>query len=177
MIERWLPVIGYEDCYLISDKGRLVRISGHGNAKTPCWKIRIPAIKYGYTNYHLCKNGVRRYHRAHKMVWEAFRGPIPKGKELNHIDSDRANPALSNLELMTRSENAAYAFSHNGRPPTNNPSPGSRNGSAKLTEADIPKIFAMREDGMYQYQIAETFGVSQPMIGNVLRRKNWRHVK
>ena len=39
------------------------------------------------------------------------------------------------------------------------------NGSAKLTEKDIPEIFAMSRRGKYQHEIAEHFGVSQPANG------------
>jgi hypothetical protein len=44
-----------------------------------------------------------------------------------------------------------------------------------LTEADIPKIFALAAEGKFQWQIAEEFGVSQPAIGFILRGKTWRH--
>jgi hypothetical protein len=176
-MERWMPVVGYEECYAISDLGRLARTAGYGAAQTRCFKIRAPAYKNGYTCYHICKDGISKYRSAHIMVWEAFKGPIPEGKEINHIDSNRSHPALANLELMTRSENAAYAFRANGRKPANNPNPGSKNGSAKLTEDDIPTIFEMSRAGMYQYEIAEKFGVSQPAIGYILRGKHWRHVR
>jgi hypothetical protein len=175
--ERWRPVVGYEDCYKISDGGRLARIAGYGNAKTPCWKIRAPAFKTGYTCFHMCRNGVRKYRTAHVMVWEAFRGPIPKGKELNHKNGIRSDPSLRNLEILSRSENAQHSFVKLGRKSNFKPRQGRDNGSAKLTEADIPKIFEARQRGLFQYQIAELFGVSQPTIGNILRGKNWRHLR
>jgi hypothetical protein len=174
--ERWKPVVGYEDCYSISDRGRLARTAGYGAAQTPCWKIRAAAFKNGYLSYHLCKDGIRKYRLAHVMVWEAFKGPIPKGREINHKNGNRRDPWLRNLELMTRSQNAAHSFSVLGRANFNRPQRGSKNGSAKLTEADIPKIFALAADGLYQWQIAEKFGVSQRAIGSVLLGTTWRHV-
>lgn len=175
--ERWLPVVGYEDCYQISDQGRLARVAGYGNAKTPCWKLRAPAFKNGYTCFHMCQDGIRKYRLAHIMVWEAFSGPIPDGKELNHKNGIRSDPSLSNLEVVTRSENVIHAFRKLGRKPSFKPHSGSQNGSAKLTETDIPKIFELRQRGMFQYQIAEMLGVSQPTIGNILRGKNWQHLR
>lgn len=124
----------------------------------------------------MCKGGIRKYRLAHRMVWEAFVGPIPDGLETNHKDSNRTNAGLSNLELMTRAQNVAYEFSHNGRKPANNPSPGSRNGSSKLTEADIPRIIAMHHSGVRQKDIGALYGVSQRAISLITRREKWKHV-
>jgi hypothetical protein len=176
MDERWKPVAGYEDCYSISNLGRLARTAGYGEAKTPCFKLRESALKGGYRSYHMCKDGIRKYRYAHIMVWEAFNGQIPEGLEIDHKDNDRANARLANLQLATRSQNVTYAFRRNNKPPANNPSPGSRNGCAKLTEADIPTIFALSRTGKFQYEIAEMFGVSQPAIGRILRGVGWKHV-
>lgn len=177
MDERWKPVIGYEDCYSVSDRGRCVRTAGYGNAKTPCWKIIAERVKRGgYVAFHLCKLGERKDPLAHRLVWEAFNGTIPDGLEINHKNSVRSDNRLANLELITRSGNCAYGFRFNARPAPNNPNPGSSNGSAKLTEKDIPEIFAMSRRGKYQYEIAEHFGVSQPAIGRILRGIGWKHV-
>jgi len=39
------------------------------------------------------------------LVWEAFNGKIPAGLEIDHIDRDKHNNTLSNLRLVTHSEN------------------------------------------------------------------------
>lgn len=174
--EQWKPCLGYEDCYAISDLGRLVRTATYGRNPKPCWKIRAPALKKGYRSFHMCRDGISQYRLAHVLVWTTFKGPVPEGLEINHKDGDRDHPALTNLELMTRGENAAHSFQVLGRANFNVPQLGSRNGSAKLTEKDIPEIFRLYAEGMYQWQIAERFGVSQPAIGMILRREKWRHV-
>lgn len=174
MDEKWKPVVGLEDCYSISDRGRCARTVTYGGK--PKWKIIAQRVKRsGYIYFHLCREGERTDPLAHRIVWEAFKGPIPNGLEINHKNSIRSDNRIANLELITRSGNCAYGFRVNGRPSPNNPSPGSKNGSAKLKEDDIPKIFEMARKGMYQYEIAAIFGVSQPAIGRILRGRGWKH--
>lgn len=175
MKEEWRPCAEYEDCYWISSYGTLARTATFSGR--PCWKIRAPAHKNGYRCYHMCKNGIRLYRFAHLLVWRSFNGQIPDGLEINHKDGDRDNPQLENLEAVTRSQNATHSFRVLGRANFNVSHYGSRNGSAKLTERDIPEIFRLYAKGMYQWQIAEQFGVSQPAIGFILRGKAWRHIR
>lgn len=40
----------------------------------------------------------------HKYVWEFYNGKIPKGYEVHHIDRNRANNDIDNLQLLTREE-------------------------------------------------------------------------
>jgi transcriptional regulator len=54
---------------------------------------------------------------------------------------------------------------------------GSAHVNAKLTEADIPRIFQLRREGYKQYEIAAMFKVSKPQISLVLSRKAWTHVE
>lgn len=53
-------------------------------------------------------NGRRISKTVHRLVYEAFNGPIPNGLVINHKDEDKTNNSLSNLEAMTRAENIRY---------------------------------------------------------------------
>lgn len=46
----------------------------------------------------------KKWYPAHRMIWEAFNGPIPEGYEVHHIDGRRTNNALSNLILLSKLE-------------------------------------------------------------------------
>lgn len=54
---------------------------------------------------------------AHRLVWEAFNGPIPEGMVIDHIDGNRSNNALSNLRLVSQSDNMdnAQKLGHSGQ--------------------------------------------------------------
>lgn len=50
----------------------------------------------------------RRMLAIARMMWQTYNGKIPKGYEINHIDKDRGNNKLENLECVTRQENIAH---------------------------------------------------------------------
>lgn len=53
-------------------------------------------------------NGERKSKTVHRLVWEAWNGPIPHGLEIGHLDEDKKNNEIGNLRLMTRKENLNY---------------------------------------------------------------------
>jgi len=71
------------------------------------------------------RNGYKRFsfnghtYSIHRLVYETFKGPIPEGFYVDHIDGNRSNNALSNLRLVTQSDNmyAAMKNGHSGQIP------------------------------------------------------------
>lgn len=64
-------------------------------------------------------------YRAHRIIWEMLRGPIPEGYLVDHIDGDVYNNKIENLRLATRQQNNANSLGKNGLLPkgvTKNPS-------------------------------------------------------
>lgn len=174
MRETWKPIQGYEDCYAISNKGRVKRTGNFGSTSRGQLSGRI---KRGYVVFHLCKGGIRKDHLAHRLVWATFNFAIKERLQINHLDGDKTNNRLDNLELCSRSENMKHAYRVLKIPAPNNPSFGSMNGSSKLRETDIPKIISMYRTGNYrQTDIGEKFGVSQRMISLIIRGEKWQHV-
>jgi|SRR3974390_522639 len=175
-MEHWKHLLGYPS-YVISDLGNLARILTYGKNPRTTWKLCAKRIKRGYVQFHISKDGKAYDLPAHRLLWEAFNGAIPSNLEINHKNGKRSDNRLHNLELLTKSQNCTHAFRQNGRPAPNNPSFGSKNGSAKLKEEDIPKIFALYDAGFLQRQIGKRYGVSQRTISCVLRKKNWGHLR
>lgn len=97
-MENWKDIKGYEGLYQVSDQG---------NVKGPKGYILKPqARRHGYLAVYLYKDGCPRGHESiHRLVAEAFL-PKPEGAtEVNHIDEDKQNNRVSNLEWVTHSEN------------------------------------------------------------------------
>lgn len=120
MSEQWLPVVGWEGFYEVSDQGRVRSLDrmtpNRWGTLTPC-KGRTLAGKIApITGYRVCTlvnaaEGKQRYANIHRLVLEAFVGPCPDGMECCHNDGDRSNAALTNLRWDTRSANTLDAVS------------------------------------------------------------------
>ena len=65
----------------------------------------------GYLKTQLNQIGLPPKHfYIHRLVYECFNGDIPDGMQINHIDSNRQNNCIDNLEIVTKSENMKHAF-------------------------------------------------------------------
>lgn len=109
-MEEWRDIEGYEGMYQVSTLGRvrsLDRVLGnnHFQQGRMC-KLRLK--KGGYISVQLCKNSKHHEKNVHRLVAQAFI-PNPDNKPtVNHIDEDKTNNAVSNLEWATHKENTNY---------------------------------------------------------------------
>ena len=69
-----------------------------------------PRLIKGYAVVDFCRDGKYRRGNVHRVMWEAFNGPIQGRLEINHKDLDRSNNILSNLELTTHQQNIQHAI-------------------------------------------------------------------
>jgi hypothetical protein len=126
----------------------------------------------GYLSVWLSRErGVRgQYLRVHRVLWMAFVGPLRDDELLNHIDGNKLNNDVSNLEIVTCKQNMEHA-SRLGLMTR-----GERNHFAKLTAAQVLDIKLRLRCGEKQRDIAAAYGVDVTCIGHISRGKNWRHV-
>ena len=82
----------------------------NGNAKYRTVKPRPNGKHYEFID--LVRNGKYTRKSLHRVVWEAFNGPIPRRLEINHKDINRSNNHLSNLELLTHQKNIQHAIDY-----------------------------------------------------------------
>lgn len=103
MIEIWLTIEGLENYYAFSNYGR---IYDYKKQKYVCGTLNK---KTGYYERLLIKNRkIVKGGGIHKFIYEAFKGKIPKGMEINHIDCDKSNNAIWNLSLVSHSQNRKW---------------------------------------------------------------------
>lgn len=117
--EIWKDVSGYEGMYQVSTFGRIRTVSHSVTSRsrngTP-YLLNVPArIKKatrgsdGYYDISLYKNNQPKYFSVHQLVAQTFL-PNPDNKPtVNHIDGDKSNNHLDNLEWATYDEQMAHA--------------------------------------------------------------------
>jgi len=163
--EEWREIPGWP--YEVSDCGNVRRL---GSPKLKA----LDTSHRGYKRTWLYDGDKKKLEFVHRMVLAAHVGPCPAGYQTNHINGVRDDNRLANLEWVTPSENTRHAIASGLFTPT--PQLGSRHGSAKLTEAEIPVIRHMASIGWRQTSIAKVFSVTPPTIRRVLSGRNWSHV-
>ena len=105
--EIWQSVDGYEGLYLVSTYGRVLSAPRSGTKKE--WHFLTPHFVAGYVQYQPVKDNKKKEYKAHRLVAKAFL-PNPDDKlEVNHIDGDKHNNRIDNLEWATTSENQVHA--------------------------------------------------------------------
>ena len=111
-LEVYAPINGYDN-YLISNKGRIISLKT--NCNKPLFKEKITHYdKDGYKKVTLSKKHKYKVCSVHRLVAQAFI-PNPDNKpQVNHIDEDKTNNHVSNLEWVTCKENVNHG-THNER--------------------------------------------------------------
>lgn len=160
--EQWRPVVGYEQHYEVSDQGRVRRIGAATGAR-PGRVLKNQAASNGYQRIKLAVAGRNRDYSIHVLVLEAFVCPRPAGKEVNHINSDRKDNRIANLEWVTSSENKRHA--HRYGLATVPRLKGEDNPRSKLTNAQVAEI---RDRFCDATRLAAEYGVSRSTINRVL---------
>jgi hypothetical protein len=172
MTERWLPVVGYEGLYEVSDHGRvrsMDRICESGRLRRGrLLACPIDVKGAGYRFVNLSRNWKAKKSNVHVLVLEAFVGPRPSERhEACHKDGDRANAALQNLRWDTPEGNHADRLLHG------TDCRGEKQGHAVLTAELVRWI---RESPQSSLQLAPVLGVASSTIRAVRLRNNWAHL-
>lgn len=174
-MEVWKDVVGYEDVYQVSNRGRVMRVAS-GMGATPGRILKPAWAGRGYLIVTLCRDGKGKRVYVHRLVLEAHVGPAPSpAHEGNHKNGDKTDNQVENLEWVTASENQLHACRILGK---KNPGlKGEAHGSAKLTEEDVKEIRRLYATGDHtKAGLGRMFGVSDVTIGHIIRRKTWRHI-
>lgn len=170
-MERWLPVVGFEGLYEVSDEGR-VRSLTHlvpcrgGATRTVHGRIRSSAgLLKGYPAVNLSAGRRTQMRTVHVMVLEAFVGPRPTAAhEGCHGDGNPLNCRLANLRWGTKAENKSDSFAHGTAVH------GERVHCAKL---DRLIVQSLRSDLRSADRIARELGVDKSTVQRARSGRTW----
>lgn len=112
-------------CY-IADDGHIRSKKGGLMSKLTRNGYWLTGASYNRKDYYFCE---------HRVIWVWHNGAIPQGLEINHIDYNRGNNRIENLEIVTRSENLRHSADH-----MKGSNIGEKSGRAKLTDKQAEAI-------------------------------------
>lgn len=169
---------GFEGIYACDIYGnifslnRVILKTNKRNRKKFEWKL--PLIKLspycrqdGYLQVNLRKNGKAFSILVHRLIAKTFLNCL--NQEVNHIDGNKSNNALINLEISSRSANIKHAFatglkSHKGK---NHP-------RYFIDESLQEKIVDLLKGGISQQKIADSFNISQSSVSSIKNKLEHR---
>ena len=147
--------------YFVDEQGNV-----HGKRKTlkPCMN------KKGYMAVYLSHEREKLTRLVHRLVAELFI-PNPEDKpEVNHIDGDKTNNCVGNLEWVTAKENKEHAMKVLGK------GYGETHSQATLTEEQVRQVCTMIQDGYRTVDIHRKLNISLDKIRSVKKGTAWKHV-
>lgn len=184
MKEIFKDIPGYEGFYQVSDKGSvkaLERTYKQFNGLTGNYNYRvypeklmfIEEDKDGYLKTRLSKDGSQKKFFIHRLVALTF---IPNNQdkpEVNHIDGNKKNNTLANLEWVTTSENQRHAIANK----LYETAKGESSGTSKLKESEVREIHKLWSTGeVTQEYLSKKFGIAGSAISRIVNGVRWRHI-
>lgn len=165
-MEIWKEIKGFETLYKISDHGNVYSIRNN--------KELVKSNTKGYWKVKLCDlNHKVHTLKVHRLVAIAFI-ENPENKPLvNHIDGNKRNNHISNLEWADNKENITHAAKNGLLADVK----GKNNGMAILNEEHIKEIRGFHEQKIFNtVQLAKKYQVSRSAISLIVNRKTWSHI-
>lgn len=172
MIEEiWLPLVGYEIYYEVSNLGRIRSFDREVNTKNNSTQIRQGKVlkQYlthnGYLRVVVTKGNKRKSNPVHRLIANTFI-PNPENKpEINHKDGYKTNNVITNLEWVTRKENMIHAV--------NTGLVIAPKAVRKLTPEIIKHAKELREEGRSYKNIGLIYGVSKQTMNRAINNKTY----
>lgn len=171
--EEWRPVPGHPG-YEASNLGRIRSLDGWYTTidGRRCFRRGVvlkPVIQGG--KYQVLNLGPARARRVNVVICTTFHGPQPsKLHQAAHWNGDRYDNRSANLRWATHEENEDDKTRHGTRPR------GKQHWKAKLSEADIGAIRAMRASGAFLTTISKHFGIAVSHAHRITSKESWKHL-
>lgn len=164
--EIWKDIVGMESKYQVSNLGNVKSLPRFRKGKAGCivpvrGKILSPKLNSsGYLTVHLRSDDINKYPTIHRLVAEAFIPNTENKNTVNHIDANKLNNSVSNLEWSTHTEQMQHAVNNDlleirGAPKF-----------SKDFKKEISDYYQQNQVSIKK--LAEVFGVSERTAGRIV---------
>jgi hypothetical protein len=156
----------FGDRYYVDENGRVFSLCNGVYSE-----LKERKHRQGYIRYALCESSTVKQFYAHRLVAECY---IPKveGKDfVNHLDGDKTNNHVSNLEWCTKKENSLHARD-NGLCDNR----GEKSWKTNLTNEIVLKIREMYANGIRGIALQKMFNLSKWNTYCIATGRRWKHL-
>jgi hypothetical protein len=172
MQEVWLPVVGFEGLYEVSDQGRVKSLARRDatGLRRIAERILKPYLNiHGYWQVRLHKEGRSKNFRVHVLVAAAFLGPKPEGLVICHGPGRKQDNRPCNLSYKTQSENCLDKH-RDGTAQI-----GERSSKTSLTEAQVRYVRRELVNAPLgtALRLSRELGVSHSTIYRLKNKHTW----
>ena len=167
-MEIWREIDNYDGNYQISSYGGVKTTSNEFTRKERILSALI--TPKGYHRVRLYKNNKSKFIYIHRLVALYFLPNIDNKEEVNHIDGDKNNNNVNNLEWSTHKENMDHSIV-NGLS-----TQGIKNSHSKLTEIQVIDIFNKAKSGVSTNDLTKEYNVSKTCIDGIKSKRQWKHL-
>lgn len=179
MVEKLIIYDNIKPIYYIDENGNIK------NKNTNKY-LKYAITAAGYQTVGLQQNdNSRKIYYVHILVAEIFLFKPENAEQVNHIDKNRSNNNIHNLEWCTQLENLEHQFTNKNKPViarANNNwgkiSRGSENGMSKINEEQCHFICKLLSEGYSRQEVIDKceFYISYDIIRFIHQRKRWKHI-
>lgn len=149
-------------------------VSNFGNVKSFKYgkeRDMRKSIVLGYFSVQLWKNNIGKNMRVHRLVAQAFI-PNPENKPyINHIDGDKTNNKVENLEWCTPLENERHSRSILGKDMN-----GEKNCNSYITSEQVIYAVELEKSGLRYPEISKKTGIKSDLLYKILNGASWSSV-
>lgn len=176
-IEEWKPVINFEDRYEVSSFGLIRSIPFLKNSRNNHGEysfmekggiLKPSKTKDNYFFVSLCRDKYEKRVRVHRLVAEHFLLNPDNLPQINHIDGNKQNNHISNLEWCSAQHNVIHSYKLGLAS-----NKEERHPSTVLTHEKVFRMAEMRYGGYSYKQISEELDLKYATVWSVINRRNW----
>jgi hypothetical protein len=175
MVEEWKNIP--KSLYQASNIGRIKSldvsiICKDGSKKS--YESKILSLATNRNGYKICSiiiDGKRKTCSVHRLVATSFKG-FQKSLEVNHIDGNKLNNCVDNLEWVTRQQNIDHSMKSNLHWALK----GQDHKMRKIDDMTALAIKTMISAGFKQSKIFNGLKISKHIVYDIKRNKTWKHI-
>lgn len=168
--EAWICINNEKTRYIVRTDGRIFSTNYRMSGKIH--ELSKVTDTGGYQEVKLSIHNKSFLAQVHQLVAQAFILNSNNYDEVNHIDGNKKNNHVENLEWSSRSDNLKHAYANN----LIKPICGENHSKTNLSNKTVRKICELIEDNVGLKTISKITGVPYLIVNSIYHKRTWNSI-